>query len=316
MATDSAGFTTRSSSGHSLAGELARAARGADAALPVLRHLLASDGPSLVNEAVVARVRGMLHDLAWQLCAGGRKPLVAPPDSMPLVDTLAERLAADSAVLAHVHALAIESHLAERFEQRMSLDPVLSPLLQELIASSDQAVAGLAMQVLTAQTRFMQRQRRMELPLEELPADLFHAICRLAGGISGPAAASGLAALKADYDEGATRLALLARLAVAMHRAVTACLSFDRAGIALFTQGVTALAGIPRAQVVLMCHEQQAVRLALALRAAGLDLAGIERQMLVMAAPAAPLLQAAELTPQQARAFLADHAAYPPAEHG
>lgn len=316
MAMDSAGLATRSAAGHSLAAELARSARGADAALPVLRHLLASDGPSLVNEAVVARVRGMLHDLAQQLCAGGRKPVIAADDSASLIEPLAERLAADSAVLAHIHALAIESHLAERFEQRLALDPVLTPLLQELIASSDQAVAGLAMQVLTAQTRFMQSQRRMELPLAELPADLFHAICRLAAGITGPAAAGGLAVLKADYDEGLTRLALLARLGTAMHRAVVASLSFDRAGIALFAQGVAALAGIPRAQVVLMCHEQQAVRLALALRAAGLDLAGIERQMLVMAAPAAPLREAAELTPQQARAFLTDHAANLPPEHG
>ena len=54
------------------------------------------------------------------------------------------------------------------------IDPVLTGLVQELIASQDSGVSALAMQALAAQSRFVQSQRRMELPLGELPGDLFH----------------------------------------------------------------------------------------------------------------------------------------------
>ncbi len=289
-----------------LAHELARSARAAEAALPVLRHLLASDGPALVSEAVVARVRGMLRDLARQLVAGGRGALPPGGESDRAADVLAERLASDDALLAHVHSLALEGQLAERFEQRLSLDPVLSPLLQELIASDDAIVAELAMTALAAQTRFLQSQRRMELPLTELPADLLRAAIKHGESLADPPLATGLAALASGYDEGATRLALLQRLVTAMRRAVVACLSFDRAGLALFAQGLAALGGVPRSQAVLACHDGQAAHLALALRAAGLDVAGIERQLLLISAPIGPqLLAIAQLAPQQARAQLA-----------
>jgi hypothetical protein len=51
---------------------------------------------------------------------------------------------------------------------------VLSPLVQELVAAKEGDMAALAMTVLAAQARFMQHHRRMELPLGELPGDLFH----------------------------------------------------------------------------------------------------------------------------------------------
>jgi hypothetical protein len=304
MGKNSADHSAHSSSGHSLAAELARSHSAAVATLPVLRHLLASDGPSLVSEAVVARVRGMLRDLASQLYAGGRGGLAVTPHAAPDVDALIARLGAHEALLAHIHTLALESQLAERFEQRLSLDPVLSPLVQELIASDDQAVAELAMNTLAAQTRFMQSQRRMELPLEELPADLFRAALQCGEGLGHKDSASALAALTAGYDEAATRLALLERLVVAMRRAVIACLAFDRAGLALFAQGLAALSGISRAEAIHACHEQQAPRLALGLRAAGFDLAGIERQMLLIATPGPWLSEIADITPQQARGRL------------
>ncbi|MFN3988842.1 MAG: hypothetical protein ACK4IS_01145 [Erythrobacter sp.] len=295
---DSADLDGALSTGHTLAHEVARSARTASAALPVLRHLLASDGPTLVNEAVVARVRGMLRDLAAQIIAGGRGGPAAGERGPDALDALAEHLAQDDALLAHVHALALEGQLAERFEQRLSLDPVLSPLLQELIASDDAMVAELAMTTLAAQARFLQSQRRMELPLHELPADLLRAALEQGGSTDH--------AVLASYDESATRLALLARLIKAMRRAVVACLAFDRAGLALFAEGLAAQAGIARSHAVLACHDGQAVRLALALRAADCDLAGIERQLLLISAPGPELAEIAALTPQQARARLAD----------
>jgi hypothetical protein len=315
MGTNSADHSAHSLTGQSLAAELARSQSAAVATLPVLRHLLASDGPSLVNEAVVARVRGMLRDLAVQLYAGGRSPLAVTAHSAPELDTILARLGAHEALLAHIHTLSLESHLAERFEQRLSLDPVLSPLLQELIASDDQAVAGLAMNTLAAQTRFMQSQRRMELPLEELPADLFRAALELGEGLTHRDSASALAALVAGYDEATTRLALLERLVLAMRRAVIACLAFDRAGLALFAQGLVALSGMTRAEAIHACHEQQAPRLALGLRAAGLDLAGIERQMLLIATPGPWLSEMTEISPQEARARVSGPDTAAP-EHG
>jgi hypothetical protein len=296
--------------GLSLAQALAHSARAAGGALPVLRHLLASDGPSLVSEAVVARVRGMLRDLALQLIAGGGAPPGPADDAAArAVEALAERLGADDALLAHVHTLALESQLAERFAMRLSLDPVLSPLLQELIASDDPAVAELAMMVLAAEARFGQSQRRMALPLGELPADLFHAALQAgaeAGGGTDPAQ------LAASYDEAATRLGLTRRLVAAMRRAVVACLAFDRAGLALFAEGLAVLTGVPRAGVVLACHEGQAARLALMLRAAGLDRAGIERQLLLISAPGPELREIAELSAEAARARLGESLGAPP----
>ncbi|MFN9634573.1 MAG: hypothetical protein ACK554_14235, partial [Erythrobacteraceae bacterium] len=56
--------------------ELARESRALGSVVPVLRHLLASDGQRMVSDAILARVRGMLSDLAAQLiaAAAGRDP--------------------------------------------------------------------------------------------------------------------------------------------------------------------------------------------------------------------------------------------------
>lgn len=316
MGKDSADFAAHSVRGPLLGHELARSARAQHAALPVLRHLLASEEPSLVNEAVVARVRGMLRDLAGQVLAGGRAPLAPGDDAVSQIDALAESLAGDDVLLAHVHALALEGQLAERFEQRLSLDPVLSPLLQELIASDDAIVAELAMTTLAAQARFIQSQRRMELPLGELPAELLHRVIARSQSRDPSPERQRLAALAASYDEAATRIGLIERLVSAMRRAAMACLAFDRAGLALFAQGLAALAGVPRAGAVLACHEGQAPRLALMLRAAGQDSAAIERQLLLISAPGALLRDVAELTAQQARARLTDDLTASSAERG
>lgn len=267
--------------------ELAREVRAVSAVSPVLRHLLASDAQSLVSEAVLARVRGMVFDLAAQLSAviAGRDPAMrmqggADPQSH---GPLAESLLGDEALLTLLHGLAIESLLAERFQQRHAIDPVLSPLLQELIASDDPTVASLAMNLLAAQSRFMQSQRRMELPLGELPAERFHAVIAtaqsLSGGQSSPAA---LERLQRSFDEAVSRLGLLTRLVSAMRRGVMAALALDHAGLALFASALAHSAHQSRAEMVLACHEGQGARLALALRAAGLGPSAIERQFLLI----------------------------------
>lgn len=285
-----------------LRGGLAREARALSAVVPVLRHLLGSEAQGLVSEAILARVRGMILDLAAQLLAAqaGRDPAARAPDSDPAtLDALAERLTGDEVLLAHCHALASESLVAARLQQRHAIDPVLSPLLQELIASEDPAVASLGMATLAAQSRFVESQRRMELPLGELPAELFHALlARMPGG-------DGAAQLQAGYDEATSRLGLLARLVAAMRRGAVAALALDHAGLALFASTLASETRVPRGSAVLACQEGQGLRLALLLRAASLSAPAIERQ-LVLAEPAASLLPAiGAIAPARAAALIA-----------
>jgi hypothetical protein len=283
-----------------LRGGLAREGRALASVVPVLRHLLGAPTQGLVNEAIVARVRGMILDLAAQLIAAeaGCDPVTRAPDADPeALDNLSERLMADEALLSHCHALAAEGLIAERLMQRHAIDPVLSPLLQELIAAENPAVASLAMATLAAQSRFVQSQRRMELPLGELPAELFHAlIARLAGKA---------APLQSAYDEGASRLGLLARLVGTMRRAALAALGLEHAGLALFATALASETRSLRADAVIACHEGQSLRLALLLRAAGLPPAATGRQLL-LTDPAARLPNAiAALSPERAAALLA-----------
>ncbi|WP_073974828.1 hypothetical protein [Erythrobacter donghaensis] len=288
-----------------LRGGLAREARALTAVVPVLRHLLGTEAQGLVSEAILARVRGMILDIAAQLLAAqaGRDPAARVPGGDPAaLDALAEGLMGEEALLAHCHALATESLLADRLQQRHAIDPVLSPLLQELIAAEDPAVAALAMATLAAQSRFVQSQRRMELALGELPAELFHALLARVPGGTGDGA--GLARLQAGYDEATSRLGLLARLVAAMRRGAVAALALEHAGLALFAAAIASETRCPRGEAVLACQEGQGVRLALLLRAAGLAVPAIERQM-VLAEPAAQLPSAiGALTPARAAALL------------
>lgn len=289
-----------------LRGGLAREARALDAVVPVLRHLLGCEAQALVSDAVLARVRGMILDCAGQLLAAaqGRDPATrAPTADQAALDALAERLTGEDALLAHCHALAAESLIAERLQQRHGIDPVLSPLLQELIAAEDPAVASAAMALLAAQSRFMQGQRRMELPLGELPAELFHAL--LAQVAAKAESSAGLARLQAGYDEAASRLGLLARLVAAMRRGALAALALDHAGLALFATAIAAQTRTPRGAAVLACHESQTLRLALLLRAAGLGVPAIEEQI-VLAEPLGRLPRGlGDLSPTRAAALLA-----------
>jgi hypothetical protein len=286
--------------------ELAREARALGSVVPVLRHLLGSEARGLVSDAILARVRGMIFDLASQVCAAseGRDPATRLSGAdLAAPERLAEALMADEALLAFCHALAAEGLIAERLHQHSAIDPVLSPLLQELIASEDPAIAGLAMSTLAAQSRFMQSQRRMELPIGELPAELFHtAVAQVQVGV---ADGSGLVRLQTGYDEGTSRLGLLARLVAAMRRGAVAALGLDHAGIALFASALAAQVRSSRGEAVLACHEAQGTRLALMLRVAGLSPSAIERQLLLVDPAGLHPRAIAALSPERAAALLA-----------
>jgi len=198
-------------------------------ARPILRHLLANDDHALFSDEMIARIRGMMTHLASQLLfvqaeacgADDRAEYVAERQ-----DELAQMLFEDTEFLAHAHGRTIEAQLAERLQGRSGIDSVLSPLVQELIAAKEGDMAALAMTVLAAQARFMQHHRRMELPLGELPGDLFHKALVLVRETAGDdeVAEAVEQDLRAVYDESAGRLGLLARVVMAMGQKATRAL--------------------------------------------------------------------------------------------
>ena len=263
--------------------ELVRGDATVAGAGPVLRHLLAHDDHALFGDETIARVRGMIAHLAAQLLFA-RGEAAGADDLADYVterqDDLAQALCEDAAILAHAHALTIEAQLAELLQSRSGIDAVLPPLVQERAAAGDANLAALAMAVLAAQARFMQQHRRMELPLGELPGELFHQVLMLhrAHGADDEAVAEEAERrLRAAYDEGAARLSLLARLVMGDADGV---LELDNAGVAIFATGLAMASSQERDRVVLALADRQSARLALSLRAAGLAHPAVERQLL------------------------------------
>jgi hypothetical protein len=248
---------------------LARADRALAAIPPVLGHLVGDSDADLFNDAVVANTRGMIDSLATALVrladvpAGGR-------------DALIGRLLRQDRLLGWCHSLAVEARLAERIAADPGLDPVLSPLLQGLIGAPDPELAALAMTLLAAQGRFVLRQRRIEVALEDLPADLLHDVLLAFADSCGSAAERAAAALRDRFDEARTREALLTRTLLASDGGMAAALDPAGAGIALFASALALATGIERRTVILSLVEGQAPRLALMLAAAGLDPARVE----------------------------------------
>jgi hypothetical protein len=288
--------------------ELARGDKALSGVAPVLLHLLASPGYALVSDAVVARLRGMLADLARQIliAAEGRGHAAAP--DLASVDRFADFLGADSAVLSHLYALAMEAQFTDRLDHHRAIDPVLSPLMQELIASERAAIADLAMSAMAAQSRFIQSQRRMELALGELPAELFHLVVRRSvvyvresGQLASPEAVQ---TLRRSYDESATRIGLMGRLVAGMGQAACAALDLEHAGFALFATALGQMTRLPRELAVLACQDQQGARLALCLRAAGLDPDEVERQFHLLEPSQRLPAGIADIAPARAQAIL------------
>lgn len=256
---------------------------------PILGHLIANHDHSLFSDEIVARIRGTVGGIARQLLEiQGQVQGDSDPHGFAERngDELAESLAANAGFLTHCHALALECQLADRLRARNSIDPVLSPLMQSLVASDDPAMASLAMQALASQARFIQRQKRMQLPLGELPADLFHdALLRwrdYAGGIDADTLAQIETRMRRDFDESTSRLGLLSRMVAAMGGGARAALSISHAGISLFLTALAASSHQDRDIVALSTNDRQLARLALALRGSGLNPREVEEQFLYL----------------------------------
>jgi len=259
---------------------------------PVLRHLLTSGDQSMFSDEVVARLRGMTGDLARQLLgalsgAEGKDCHDGHEIDAARCSELTDMLAATPALLGHLHVLALEWQLGERLQSRLALDPVVSPLLQALISSGDADTSAHAMNFLAAQARFCQAQRRMTIPLGELPGDLLHACLMALRAYAqecgqDEAAARAEAGIRSRYDEAASRLGLITRLVAGMGAGAVAALSFTHAGLAIFASALALGSGQERELALLAMHESQTARLALALRAAGLKPRAMEEQFLAL----------------------------------
>ena len=257
-------------------------------ARPILRHLLATDDHALFSDEVIARVRGMMLNVAGQLLFAQAEAAEARDRAAYAAqrqDGLAQALSEDTAFLAHAHALVLEAQLAERLQARSGIDSVLPPLVQEFAAAKDAATAGLSMAVLAAQARFVQHCRRMELPLGELPGDLFHRALKLLGehaGEDAPAAEIAERQLRDGYEEAAGRLGLIARLVMGMGGRAVKALAINHAGLAIFATALAMASRQDRDMAVLSFADRQSARLALALRAAGLKQQEVEEQFLYL----------------------------------
>lgn len=289
--------------------ELARGDAMLATAGPILRHLLANGDQALFSDEMIARIRGMMLDLASQLLFAEAASADALDRSGYVAerrDELAQLFFEDTAFLSHAHALVLEAQLAERLQARSGIDSVLSPLVQELAAARDPAMAGLAMAVLAAQARFLQHHRRMELPLRELPGDLFHkALLTFRSQKSGSAAEAAERQLRDNFEEGAGRLSLLARLVMGLGQNAARALAIDHAGLAVFATALSMASGQERWLAVLSFADRQFARLALSLRAAGLKQQAVEEQFLFLH-PDIALPEGFEmLRPDRAAALLA-----------
>ena len=281
-------------------------------AKPILRHLLANDDHALFSDEMIARIRGMMTHLASQLLfaqaeaagAEDRADYVAERE-----DELAIMLFDDTAFLAHAHARTIEAQLTVRLQGRSGIDAVLSPLVQELVAAREGEMAALAMSLLASQARFMQHHRRMELPLRELPGDLFHkalVVLREHASDDEEVAEAVERDLRAAYDESSGRLGLLARVVMAMGQRATRALAIDHAGVGIFATALSMASRQERDVTILSFADRQFARLALSLRAAGLKQQAVEEQF-VFFHPEVALPQGFEmLRADRAAALLAD----------
>lgn len=294
----------------------AAVARGAVAhVVPILRHLLRSDNNSIFSDEIVARVRGMFVDVARQLVvalaeAAGH----AEPEGWAhkAAEELAHVLAENPAFLEHFHTLALEWQWTVRLERFRGVDPVLPPLLQSRMAEPDAQASAGAMNLLAAQARFCQSQRRMQLPLGELPGDLVHialVTLRAHVGLDASAEAYALNAergVRARIDETRSRLAQMGRALDAMGDKAAAALEVDKAGVALFLTALARGSGLSREAAIIVTVESQLPRFVLALRACGLVPAAVTRAALAFHPDANMPQGFADISPAEAATLLAE----------
>lgn len=289
--------------------ELARADFAAGGILPVLRHFVAATGSRTLNDEVLARVRGMLAGLVRELQPADPAKEAATQDP-PDADLLTAALSDNSALLAHLHAAALEWQLGERLQTGIALDEVVSPLLQSMISADDADAQSMAMRFLAAQNRWCQQQRRMQLPLRELPGELVHGVVLAMRSVSQakPALSGHFSHIEtvihSTYDEARTRVAIASRLIASIGAFAPAALCVAESGIPLFLTALGNATGLSRDHLILAVSDRQVVRLALTLRAAGLNANRVTEQLVLLGLDADLPEGFDQIGPEQAAAML------------
>lgn len=245
-----------------------------NAQIPIVAELIGSSHAVFVSEEIAARVRAMIDCLAAEIeeiCQ-----CVSPGDAKDCEGGEDfDELSACPSLLKHCLACAFEGELALRLEGSIGLDPVLSPLLQELVASERGETAELGMHAVTAQARFIQSYRRMSLSLGEIPADILHDMLGRWEAVARKSRPEGVAEkvveeVKSHYSEASSRAGLLARLFKALGKAAGPSLLLEHAGLGLFASALALRSGQTRDTTMLSMQAGQEARLALAMVSAGL----------------------------------------------
>lgn len=251
---------------------------------PILRHLLQNDDRSIFSDEIIARVRGMIADVARQLvqamgeAAGHADAAAWAREAGP---GLAEMLGASQPLLYHLHMLAVEWQLTDKLQGRLAIDPVLTPLLQDIIASPDPDLAARGMNLLAAQARFGQQVRRMQIPLGELPADIHEvALATMKAYVAGDAAGEAAAeqaelVLRQRRSVAASRLDLLDHIVKVLGADRAGALRINHGGAALFLTALASASRLARETAIMSTTESQMPRLALSLVAAGVRRDGV-----------------------------------------
>lgn len=274
-----------------------------------LRHQIGFADPSLFDDELVARTRGLLVHLTAQI-AGDRPQGSDNPDYREGRDAILRAVFTQPGLLAHCHALALEYRLTRKLAASAGIDPLLPTLLQELIASPSEPTSRLSSSFLAAQSRFLRDMERMQLPLRQLPAELLNIALGIGREQSNdPLMADAIRqAVQASYDEGATRVALMQRLVSLPDYPQLRGWQVEQTGVPLFLAGLLPVAGPDYHDVVLSTTESQMARLALTLRTRGCNPRVVSRNLLLLHDRTA-LQVGASTDPATASALLAESAA-------
>ena len=147
----------------------------------------------------------------------------------------------------------------------------------------------------------------MKLPLGELPGDLLHTalLALRAQAGAGQRTIRAEQSIRRAFDEGASRLGLIARLVTEMGGGAVAALSIDHAGAAVFLTALALAADEERDHLVLAASDSRVARLVLSLRAAGLKSEAVEEQFLLLHPDRALPREGHRIDADRARALLA-----------
>lgn len=259
--------------------DLVRGDTAAASALPVLRHLAATDDTSAFSEEVIASVRGMLADLAAQLLdamIGQADRRSHAPDEIAV---LTRALLGDARVLGHVHAVAIEWQSTRSLLHRAALDPVCPPLVQEQMAAGN----ALARAFLDAQACWVGYRHRTVLPIADLPLETFEAVLGILRLLvdGEPTLAERVQAVEIELRGrrpiGHDRLQLAQQLAEQVGS--SQLLSVESSGVAIFLTALALRSGATRDEMVMATLPDQKARFVLRLLAAGVSPSRLSRQL-------------------------------------